>query len=479
MSPRALLTRRWLGLTGAVGFLVLGAALAGCSHTTSYTIAPSGLVTDDDFPAIRSRATQTVTWETGQTILVVHHPPGDDQSLDEALSLLRAPVDFLEQATGRSAGVAIHAYLAPLPETGAPAYSAQGRGDFVEVFFTRPGVRLLSIPSNRHWYFNTLTHELAHGLLAGLRIEDRWLDDGLPEYLESRFARSVDPAAERSRHAWMPPVAALERTPLEPWTMDSYDAMVELIDSDPERALHLGQLEAWRYAASEELVRRWMAAAAQAGIAQPVPDLLDRMQRLQEPVRWEQIRQLVRDQTGRELAEIARLSDQERSRACREAWTDKDSAQAGVQLHGLRVLALLGLPDGASSGELLQVAAGLQPDASYPTWQRLAATGQALARADRPELAADFVETVRQDGANLHLAVAPEVWGVLARAGHPGARLQLVALIGDTDVPLGVRQRADETLREISGRSADWSITATPAERQRSAQRWADLVAGN
>lgn len=466
-----------------IPLLFLVTFIPGCTRNYSFQIS-SEPAPKDLFPEIKSRARLPVSGREAGIDLRVFYASGERALAIEALEAVKRAPRFLSQETGTAAKSSASFYLYPLPEGGSiPYYGAKGPGTYTDVFLYRKGEALLSIRQNREWLNRTYPHELAHTFLldARVRLDDRWLDDGLSEYLASEFGRQNDPEVARGDHRLTPTLVALSRATLGPWDMRDFEAIEKKRFSDPEYAQLLGERMVWRYAAAEELVRRWMGAARKNGIENPLQDLLARVRPLGRAVDWKATRQLAKQQTGFSFEELARVSEGELSAAQAKAWAERAEANLGARVHALSILAALGLPSDASAHDLI-------PAFSIPSeysevklgwvWQVFHQGGQALATANDPVLAGQLVEIAgARWGANGYRFVPPELWQVFARANRDLALGQLVETVNRSDSGLDIGARANAALHSLTGKDAGWSIEGSPVQRQQAAKRWKAILA--
>lgn len=460
-------------------FAALGLAallVAGCTHNYSFMLTPDGEPLVDQFPAVRAAATEIIDSAPGDFTLRVHFPPGSDEQAAELLELVEAPVRFLQQVTGRTPPGRASFYLAAWPEGQLrPHVQPQGPGVVTGVLFLRPARALLDVDWNRDWYYAAYPHELAHHFLGGLSGVDRWLSDGLPEYLAAEFARTRSEQAYLATNWWHPPLVALHRADLEPWTLRDFWQMKKVRQEDPALAFLLASRTAWRYAAAHELVRRWLRAASSRGIEAPLRDLLARVERTGART-LDDLRALAVEQTGRRLEELATVTPEERSSAARAAWSRLDHSIPAVRIHALRTLQFFGLPEGSEPAVLLHA---VPPPAEGPSnWYLWHALGGALAASGDVQATQRFVEISRQhfdeDEARYH--IPPAVWQTLLPVNPDEALTELVATINDPRVSLPVRDDANAILEAATDQSVGWRVDTTPDERSAAAVRWREAL---
>lgn len=469
-------------------FLVLLSLVGGCAtQNRSVLITPSGTPAQEDaFPRIVAHADQTSTAREGGFDLVVHYAAEQESFVPEAIEALRQPVSFLRQATGLKSSGKIEAYLYPLdPDQEVPHYQPHGRADFTAVFFVTEGEPLLSRSDDRERYLEVLPHELVHTYLSSLPIADRWLEDGLAEYLKRAFVGAVrdelpgDPTHSLTLLDWDPPIVALRRVEWEPWSQRKTNRVLKLRHKDPALAAYLGQQETWNYAAAAELVERWMAAAEEAGNEHPVLDLIRRIRSHDGRVRWDDTRELIQRQTGRTVEELTEIRPEDVSTARQGAWSERDSPELATRVRALRNLTFLGVPDGADATTLLpafEVPESMHADPYAEETLARAASGAVAAAGDTAAAAAaaDLLRT--RFGQDAHRIASPSLWEVLADAERQRALEALIDTVQDPQVGLEYREQANEYLETLTGSTTGWSIELSPSARRQAASRWTQLV---
>lgn len=451
-----------------------------CTRYYSLRLTPQGQE-ENAFPKIVRRATLALEGRAGSFSLRVRYAPGEIGFARRALEDVERPARFLRQMTGREAQGSATFYLYPVPTGEAPpVYAASGWGTgFVEVFLVREGKELLEVPRNRNWFYLSYVHELAHAYLHGLGLRERWLSDGLAEYLAAEFARMEVPDLYRGLHWSTPPVVALERTSLEAWDLSDLDAIERAVGKDPALAHYLAEKAVWRYAAADELMRRWMRAARKHGVEAPVEDLLRRIERLDRKVDFETVQELASAQTGRSLEEIAAVTESELAEVREAAWASRGSPEPAARVRALTTLSHLGLPPGADAEDLLPTLE-LPPESEKPErWRRslVEAAGGALATAHAPDLAMRSLAAIdRRLGQDAVAFLPARFWLVVAERDHEQALERLLAIMASTEESLSRKEAADRALREVTGESVGWRVGLRPGERQEKAGAWEAIV---
>lgn len=457
----------------------MGALLlcAGCSYNYSRTVLPGGSPTNR-FEEIRRRATQNLEGREVSVSIKVLYAEGEEDLAALALSAIRQPIAFLREETGRAPQASVRFYLYPLdPASEAPFYEVSEQGDFSGVLFFNQGSRTLATRANRDSFYFNFPHELAHMVLRGTGIEERWLEDGLAAYLASEFARSLDPDLPLVRYRWTPPLIALSRVRLTAWTYQDHRQFENALRTDPAYALWLGERITWNYAAAEELLRRWIQAATANGIRQPVSDLLARAAGFGKPIQWHETQILARQQTGKTLDELAAVSDEELHRLRVWAWEQRGAGSLGRRVFALQVLAARQPPVGTSPSGLLSSLEIPTGTSGKEVKEVVTSATEAIAATSDAIVADRAIELIGQAwGESLYSAVAPELWKVLAERDRDLALKNLLKLMGGPGIRLSWSERANRALEELSGKSVGWTIELPPKEREERAAQWAALL---
>lgn len=469
-------------------FLVLLNLVGGCAtQNRSVLITPSGTSAQQDaFSRIIQRADRTSTDREGGFDLEVHHATGQESFVPEAMEALRQPVSFLRETTGLESSGTIEAYLYPLaPDEEVPHYQPHGRANFTAVFFVSEGEPLLSRYNDRERYLEVLPHELVHTYLSSLPLADRWLEDGLAEYLKRAFVEAVrdelpgDPSHSLTLLDWIPSIVALRRVEWEPWSHEKTNRVLKLRSKDPALAAYLGQQETWNYAAAAELVKRWMAAAETAGTERPVLDLIRRIRNHDGRVRWHDTRRLIQEQTGRTVEELTEIRPEDVARARQWAWSERLSPEFATRVRALRNLAYLGVPEGADANTLLP-AFELPPSVPlgpYVEETLVRAASEAVAAANDTEAAVAAADLLRtRFGQDAHRIASPGLWEVLAGVERQRALEALTDTVQDPQVGLEYREEANKYLETLTGSTTGWSVELSPTARQQAAIRWTQLI---
>ncbi|HEV7504702.1 MAG TPA: hypothetical protein VGS07_07315 [Thermoanaerobaculia bacterium] len=464
------------GLITPLLLLTTLAFIEGCAHNYSYQIFP-GEAPQDIFPQIKNRDQLWLSGNEAGVELRVFYAAGEKELAEEALEEVKKPPRFLHEATGITQNDFAGFYLYPTLDDGTtPYFTTNGKGSFTGVFLYRKGEPLLSIYHNREWLNGSYVHELTHGFLSGVKLDDRWLEDGIPEYLTREFAQYQDPELARGDYRLTPSLIALSRAKLKPWDMRDYKEIEKQLSTDPALAQWLGEKMAWHYAAAEELMRRWLVAAQANGIQAPLQDLLRRVRARGGSIGWKATEELAQAQTGKPIEELAHVTSEELAAAQAKAWEDRASSNLGARVHALSVLSALGIPNAQSSDDLLPVFS-IPPDLSDVkrgwVWQVFQQGGTAVATVNDAAIAKEVVERARAGwGEDGYRFVPPELWRVIAATDRPLAIGQLVAIVNRSDNNLSLRDRANEVLKALTGQDVGWSAAESPTKRQQAAERW-------
>ncbi len=454
----------------------------GCTQNYAIQIFP-GQVPENVFPQIAKRDQLLVSGNEAGLELRVYYTAGENKLAEEALAEVRKPPRFLSEITGITPKGLAGFYLYPLPTSGvAPFFTAKGAGTYTGVFLYRENVPLAAISSNKEWLNGAYVHELTHRVLdsSKLRLDDRWLGDGIPEYLAREFTLLNDPELSRGDYRLTPSLIALSKARLQAWDMSDFNAFQEKLPSDPDYAQMLAERMVWRYAAAEELVKRWMTAAQANGIQVPLRDLLGRIKARGGSIDWKATRELAQAQTGKTLEELARVAPEELVEEEAKAWEDRASLNIGARVHALSVISVLGLPATHSAGDLLP-SFSIPPEFSEVkqgwVWQVFQQGGLAVAKANDPALAKRVAELARESWGDAGYGfIPPELWRALAATDRPMATEQLVVTLTRSDTPLSVKARANEALKALTRQDVGWSAAEKPAQRDQAAGRWRTVL---
>lgn len=449
--------------------------------------APGTAPQEDVFPQIVRQASETVTVDERGFELSVHFAAPQRPYVEAAVEALQRPVRYLEQATGLTPQGKIEAYLYPWsPEEDPPHYQPHGQADFTLVLLVVEGKPLLGPVPNQHWYLETLPHELVHSFVRTLPIEDRWLEDGLAEYLKREFVTMVrreipelqpGPATLPDLY---PAVEALRRVEWTAWDHRPFRRLMKHRQNDPAQAVYLGQQEIWRYSAAAELLTRWMTAAARAGIAEPVRDLIQRLQAHDGRIEWKDTRDLIRAQTGRSLEDLVEVTEEEVEAVRRGSWAERHSQEFSTRIRALMTLTYVGAPPGVAAASLLT---SFDLPEKSPTDSRavealaVAAAGAVAASGDVETAVQAGELLVERFGPNAHWYSHPALWGLVAQRNRQVAMAQLAATVKDPRSGLEHAEIANELLEKLTGETVGWAVELTPAARQQAAARWAEVVA--
>jgi len=487
VAANSALSLGWLGLV--LLSLVLATGQAAHAGSKSF-ILDSSAEREDHFPKIRAYATESHEEVKDSLRIRIHYPSGERQAADEAFTHLQRLGQFLSQETGLPLEGRLDIYLFPLPPgREAVPYKARGAADFTDVLFLRTGVGLLQLRHNRRHLLTFLPHELSHLLLRKLDLKDRWLEDGLAEYLRHRFAHQavtqgwIPPESNASvfihSDNWIPSLVALGKTPLEPWSYETTSRLLRRQKRDPVYALYLARQEWWKYAAARGLISRWIEALAASGSEHPVRDLIESIRGFPGKVDWEATAELIRRQTGRSREELARVTQKELSDARHRAWSQRADPLYSVRLEALRTLAFLGLPPSAASEDLLpsfELPAGVaNPEGLL--WNLQTAAAGAVAAAHEPttvHLVARALEEQHDEEA--YFFAPPEFWRILVEKNRKKALDALVRLVQDPRIGLDSQQRANSILEEVTGKEVGWSPDHKPKQREELSARWEEVV---
>lgn len=488
MNPRRQSSRRVGAWLPPFCFIVL-LVCSSCAPTNrSLLIGPEGTTAQvDAFPEIVRQADQTFVASEGDFDVVVRYPVELQSYVEPAVEALRRPIEFLQEATGLREHGKVEAYLHPLaPGDDLPHYQPRGRADFTIVFLVSEGEPLLADAGTRQWYLYTLPHELAHTFLSGLPIEDRWLEDGLAEHLQTLFVRAVVDELPGdlggnfpSLRDVNPGIEALRRVEWERWRHQSVSRLMKLQRTDPALAAYELHREVWKYSAAAELLDRWLAAAADAGVTAPLLDLIQRIKDHDGRIHWQDTRGLVRAQTGHSLEEIVKVESQDLEAARQWAWSERLSARFPTRIRALKTLTFVGLPDGVATKSLMPSfeLPRYSPKGPYVDQVLTIAASGAVAASGNVNVAAEAADLLRdQYASDVHWYSHPDLWGLVAETDRRTALRQLMATVRDPRAGLAFSDRANELLEDLTDRTVGWAVELSPDARQQAASRWLDVI---
>lgn len=455
----------------AAGSLTLLAASSGCTYFTSFG-AP-GL--KDVFPGIRERDRLHQEASIGSMTVVVRYGPGDEKFVPEALAEVSSILGFLARRVPSQPAGRVVLYLAPGTED--ESIKPRGRGTFVGVLLTGGPGPLMALTDNRVNLCAVGTHELAHAFLSPWQLSDRWLDDGIPEYLARAYGESLGEDLYKLRLPMYPPLAELHRARLAPWGLKTTLRAAVADLTNPAYMEYLGEEDLRRYSAASELVRRWFAAAEARGIADPLRDLLQRVATKARRIGWPETEQLCLEQTGKTIAEIAKVPERDLQAARLAAWRDRAAPAAESRVSALRTLSLLGLPPDVSAADLL-------PALSWPisapgNWRFtvLESAGMAIGASGDGDVALQALDLLHKEQGYLSLT-SPQLWlAVYQRQPETALKgLSAMMAVSDDDVSLQTKEAANRELERLTGRSVSWKVEEPRPRRMAAAKEWMALV---
>lgn len=476
-----------------VGFLLVASALAAGlpadAQSEAFTLGPAG-EPRDHFPQIRAYATDTLRSKEGSFDIRVQHGSEEGAAAQAAVAQIQRMARFLTEETGLPLDGRLDLYLFPLePGSSEVAYHARGPANFTEVLFLPHGLDFLRVRHNRRRLLTLIPHEVIHFLLRGLKLKDRWLEDGLAEYLRHRFANEAvskgwfPPATNDVAFVhldnWIPMIVALERTPILPWSYDDTQKLLKQRDRDPAYALYLAQQEWWKYAVARGFVTRWMKAMEEAGSKTPVRDLVRAIKHRRGRVDWDATGELVRHLTGRSREALAKPTEQELAAARKRSWDQRTAEHYTVRLLSLRTLAFLGPPPGVS-GEALLPAFKLPAGVVNPEgliWNlHLAAAGAVAATGDAETARKAALALQDAHGDEAYFYAPPVFWRVLAEKERETALIALARQVGETRAGLESQKQANAILEELTGKTIGWRPEEKAARRETLAALWGSVV---
>jgi len=402
----------------------------------------------------------------------------DEAAAAEARREATSAAACTEQLTGAEISATVRVLVYPA-STDRPAL----HGSMSKlVVFAAPGQGVLADDRNWKELWVTLPHELNHVVTERL-VKERWLAEGLGELVGFTCSERRIPGRLVLEDALYPPQVALSGTRFGHWPGMgplSFMRMKRLVRRDPQRAAMEGVQEAVRYRAALALMRRWMAAAAENGVKDPLRDLLRRIAAEGKPVHWRRMQRLCREQTGRSLRELFTVTTEERAAARDRAWDSLTAPNFPARIQALRILAAWGLPDGADPADVIK-ALGVEDirDEDRPVLSRLflarSVAEVLVKRRDPALLAAAYPHLVAVTGFDPPSGMPPLFWELWAARNRAQALRRLVTIVEDSP-DLSDQTAADASLRRLTHKSVGWKATSAPAKRARVAKRWQKVV---
>lgn len=444
-------------------------AMTGCFSSGSVEVA-TGTAAAPATHVPSAVATDVLTGvEAGTRLEVRYLNEEAREAAGEALHLAREAVAHLAHALNRPVGgsALLVLYRADAQRPGnlrAPTH-------VVAPVPYLPGKPLTQLPATWNWV-HALIHEMWHAVEPRSVRADRWLSDGLPEWVAVEFLRQRSPEAFLARWQVPPPVALVDEYPPTPWSPASLlwlRRWERLARRDPDLAIYLGQREARRYAAAYALVDRWLAAMAAVGSAEPLRQLVRELGR-QGRVDFAAANELCRRLTGRTMAQLAAYSGEEKGHLARQGWAAATSLQPAAILWGLRVMTAFGPPPEADPQQLVIASQG-------EAWRPLGCLGvfelsRVVAAWGEEATVTSLYQAHRADEAAAlrRCALAPSLWRRWAARDRAEATAELGALLMDEKLDLRWKEEANQVLEELTGRRTGWRVDAPPEAREAAAR---------
>lgn len=422
----------------------------------------------------------SVTAEEAGTRLEVRFASEAERPVAEvALALAREAVAHLAQVAEQPVGGWAILLVTPAHANAAPQHLRASADVVLHVWYVSE--RPLEEMASTWVWVHTLIHELWHGLEPPGIHPDRWLSDGLAEWVATSF---VAPRAHETFKFMMqtPPAVALqEEYPPRPWPPPSWFSVARirrLAQRDPAAAGYLGQREVRRYRTAYALVDRWLQAMADAGSAKPLADLLRELKRHRR-VDFPTANAICQRLTGRSMAQLALYSAAEKIDLARQGWEAAISDDEYNVLWGLRVMSTFGVPPEQDLHYLIAALAGnSSADPACPANFELSRV--VAAWGDDSAVTAIFdAYTANHDGtAPSKCALAPAFWLRWAERDRSTAVTRLAAIFADETISLRWHEEANRGLEQLTGSRTGWRTTANAARRAAAARRWQELAAG-
>lgn len=464
------LSRRSVAARAALAATLAVAALA-CAGSASLEV---GTGTPPTPPTrVPSRpAASSLTAVEASTHLEVRFAGEDERVVAEAaLALAREAVTYLAGVAGRSVGGSALLLITP-SGSGGHAFNLRAATNVVLPVFYVPERRLEEMAVTWDWV-HTLIHELWHVVEPRGVHRDRWLGDGLPEWVAAGFVGQRAPESLKRLWQTPPPVALQQEYPPTPWRPASLmwlKRWERLARRDPAAAIYLGQRENRRYAAAYTLVDRWLAAMAAGGSADPLGDLLKEVARHRR-VDFPTANALCQRLTGRTMAQLAAYSPAEKGELARQGWEVAVADGETNLVWGLRVMAAFGVPP---EGDLRQLVFKLGHRTRTPGTCLAAFDLSRVVAAwgDEEAMTALYAGFAGDENAAPSCGLAPAFWVRWAARDAALAAARVAALMSDDATDLHWQEEANRGLEQLTGRHTGWRATADGARRAAATRRW-------
>lgn len=395
----------------------------------------------------------------------------------EALSTVLRAAEFVHRTVGWEPRLRLPIVLRVTAgcEDGRPPCQVDGEGALALAFDGSYQGQFLANAHNR-LFTSVLIHELTHlFVLSYVTFEDRWLDEGIAEYVATGFLASEDPSFARSLGDTLPAPVALHRESVRPWPVS--ERLPRRLRREEAAIDHVTHLRIRRYQAAEELVGLWVEAARSRGVDRPIRDLVARLAREPQPVSFAAVESTCRAQTGLSLVEVAAMTPARLSTLRSQAAQSLTSKEVRESYWALAVAAEFGTDEEITWNDVRNA---LALHSSAPERWRCEVLRAAAAIAGRWGNGAARVEILErsfdQNGNERGCALPAAYWQGLAAEDLRKALVELERIIANPGRSIVCKVEANAALRALTGRDAGWSWDLNERTRARAARRWAQIV---
>lgn len=237
---------------------------------------------------------------------------------------------------------------------------------------------------------------------------------------------------------------------------------------DPEAAYTRLQREIDRYQGALALIRRWLTAARDRGLARALETLIGRLREHGSPVTRPAVEEICPNQTGRGLEELARVTEDDRRRAVENAWEAVDHPDPLRRTWALNVLGAWGRPGDRSGPRIGDAVRSLSPVAAA---ELLRAAARAAARVGANDLLVRVRDAVPALTGKPSVVLPAEFWLAWMRIDREKAVCGLLGVLSNAP-DLDAADAAARTLRSLTGWDGEWRPHSRRQRRLAAQRRW-------
>ncbi len=457
--------------------VILLATAPACTLSGALEFGPSEPLPQPTRVSSQPLAASLTAVEAGTRLEVRFGSEAERPVGEAALALAREAVAYVAHLVNHPVGGSALLLVAPAAPS-AVGKNLRASSNVVLPVEYEPDRPLEEQPATWKW-LETLVHELWHGIEPRGVHHDRWLGDGLPQWVAASFLAQRAPEFLKELKPKPPPVALHEHSPPTPWPPASLSWLVRvqrLGRRDPAAAAYLVGREVQRYRAAEALVDRWIKAMAEAGSKNPLADLLRELARHRR-VDFPTANAICLRLTGRSLAQLAAFSPAEKADLARRGWAAAHSGEGLNVVQGLEIMAAFGVPPGKDLRHLIAALAA-DPAAPHACPAAFQLSRVVAAWGDEAAMTAVFTAYAAEHAAaEQKCALAPAFWLRWAQRDVPTAATHLAAILINPEVLLVWHEEANRALERLTQGSTGWRVYAGPARRAAAAARWQEVIA--